>query len=164
MDDTLPSRLLQRQHRQIDEGIENIVNGKHDFAALAQSLGLLRVHIYVEEEFLFPPLQESGLTMPIFVMKREHGEMWPFIDTLAAACESAAGPTAADLHDTALALLRLLQVHNPKEEEIVYTAADRLAAEAGEAPWRQPLETAEIPSGWRCAMAGSDASPAPFLR
>ena len=36
----------------------------------------LRRHIYLEEEFLFPPLRAAGMMAPLFVMVRQHGELW----------------------------------------------------------------------------------------
>lgn len=152
MDQLPPSQRLQKQHRQIDAGIRGIVDGNGSYAALMQSLKLLYLHIYVEETFLFPPLEEFGITMPVFVMKKEHGEMWPYMQVLGEACE--ARPPMGTLHDTALSLFRLLQVHNPKEEEVVYTSADRLVEEQPDQPWLESLNTTEIPDGWTCAMAG----------
>src|SRR5699024_8022758 len=85
-----------------------------------------------------------------FVMKKEHAEMWPYMQRLQAACEQQTA--LAELHEPALALFRLLQVHNPKEEEVVYTAADRLAAENPGAPWLAALHAETVPAGWRGAM------------
>lgn len=149
-----PGQLMQRQHRQIDVGIKAIADGDGSHAALAEALQLLYLHIYVEEEFLFPPLEQSGISMPVFVMKQEHAEMWPYMLTLDTGCASRT--TIASMQHTALSLFRLLQVHNPKEEEVVYTAADRLAAEDPNAQWLAALATATVPDGWVCAMASGD--------
>lgn len=151
MDTELPSALLGRQHRQIDAGVKGIVDGDGNLAALGSSLKLLRLHVFVEEELLFPPLAQSGLAMPVFVMKREHGEMWPLLIELNHACMIAA--PVSGLHDSAEWLMRRLNVHNPKEEEIVYTAADRLVAGAPDGPLTKALAAAEVPAGWVCAMA-----------
>lgn len=151
MEEIRPSQLLEQQHRQIDDGIKAVADGNGTYEALAEALELLYLHIYLEETFLFPPLEEAGLTMPVFVMNKEHGEMWPYMQTLHDACESR--PPLESLCTTALSLFRLLQVHNPKEEEVLYTAADRLVDEAPERPWLEALETTSIPDGWVCAMA-----------
>ena len=148
---TLPSQLLAIQHRRIDAGIKGVVDGTGQLPALAESLALLRLHLYVEEGLLFPPLVNSGLGMPVFVMKREHGLMWPLLETLAGAC--AASAPVASLHDTARELFQLLQMHNPKEEQIVYTAADRLAAGDDGEKLVQAIEAARLPDAWACAMA-----------
>ncbi|TAL88139.1 MAG: hemerythrin domain-containing protein [Rhodanobacter sp.] len=151
MDMELPSRLLAVQHHQIDQGVEGIVDGTGEPQALAAALKLLREHVYVEEYVLFPPLAGAGLTMPVFVMKREHGEMWPLIRGLEAAC--AAGVAAADLREDALMLLQRLKVHNPKEEQIVYAAADRHESAHPDAPLLQAMAAARMPEDWVCALA-----------
>lgn len=148
-----PSALMERQHRQIDTGIKAVIDGDGSYVALAKSLQLLYLHIYVEEQHLFPPLETFGITMPVFVMKKEHAEMWPYMQELDAACARKA--PLADMQRTALALFRLLQVHNPKEEEVVYTAADRLVTETPQPSWLAALQSAEMPEGWVCALAGS---------
>ncbi|WHZ12130.1 MAG: hypothetical protein OJF60_002571 [Burkholderiaceae bacterium] len=146
-----PSRLLESQHHRIDQGIERVLDGTGHLSALTESLALLLRHLYAEEEILFPQLEASGLTMPVFVMKREHGQMWPLVHELTAACQSA-GPVDT-LQETCRELLELLQIHNPKEEQIVYAAADRLAAGADHGSLADALEAARPPDGWACAMA-----------
>ena len=147
MAETSCSQLLANQHRQIDTGIKGIVDGGGDAAALASSLALLRLHLYVEEAILFPPLVKSGLTMPVFVMKREHGQMWPLLTSLSTAC--AAATPVAELHERARQLFQLLQIHNTKEEQIVYAAADRL----DDAALAAAIGHANAPEGWVCATA-----------
>lgn len=151
MSTMLPSELLEVEHRQIDAGIEGILDQTGQLSDLAQSLALLRVHLYVEEEILFPPLEEIGITMPIFVMKSEHGEMWPLLETLTLACEH--NRPIESIQDPCLHLFQLLQVHNPKEEEVVYTAADKLAAEQADNALVTAMQAAELPEGWVCAAA-----------
>ncbi|MGH8117993.1 MAG: hemerythrin domain-containing protein [Rhodanobacteraceae bacterium] len=151
MDALLPSRVLAIQHRRIDEGVRGIAEADGQVAALAEALELLRLHLYVEEQVLFPPLVKAGLAMPVFVMKREHGEMWPLMQTLAAAC--AAQAPVESLQDTCRRLFQLLQIHNPKEEQIVYTAADRLAAQPAGASLARALDVAKMPDRWACEMA-----------
>jgi regulator of cell morphogenesis and NO signaling len=63
---------LEREHREIDGGIEKFAAGLEaggmDTEPLLQAMAGLRRHIYLEEEFLFPPLRANGMMMPIFVM------------------------------------------------------------------------------------------------
>ncbi|HEX7327906.1 MAG TPA: hemerythrin domain-containing protein [Casimicrobiaceae bacterium] len=151
MENTRPSELLESQHRRIDTGIESIVAGTGPLSGLAESLALLRHHIYVEHEILFPPLEKVGLVMPVLVMKREHGQMWPLIDGLGASCES--GSPADALRDPCRELLLLLQKHNPKEEQILYTAADRLEAERADGSLTKALAAGRMPEGWVCPTA-----------
>lgn len=147
----IPSELMTGQHRRIDHGIHGIVDGSGQLEALAASLALLRLHVYVEEELLFPPLAAAGLTMPVFVMKREHGQMWPLLETLATGCASSA--PVESLREPARQLFQLLQMHNPKEEQIVYTAADRLVVGASDGTLAARLDAVHVPDDWICAMA-----------
>lgn len=151
MDTALPSKLLAVQHHQIDQGVAGIVDGSGTPAALAAALKLLRQHLYVEEAALFPPLAKTGLTMPVFVMQREHGLMWPLITGLEAAC--AAGADRAALRTDADKLLMLLKMHNPKEEQIVYAAADRYEPAHPDASLVAAMAAARMPQDWVCANA-----------
>lgn len=151
MDATTPSKLLAVQHQHIDQGVEGIVSGTSDTAALAASLRLLREHVYVEEAALFPLLEANGLTIPVFVMKREHGQMWPLIVRLETACAN--GTSTESLRADCATLLQLLNMHNPKEEQILYTAADRYEPTHADASLIGAMAKAKMPAGWKCAMA-----------
>lgn len=151
MSATRPGQYLENQHREIDKGIQPVVEGAGDLAGLASSLALLRLHLYLEEEILFPVLEKNGLTMPIFVMKREHGQMWPLMQTLSAACK--AQDSIDSVRATCEELFKLLRIHNPKEEQIVYTSADALAAKGAEEEMVGTMDAADAPGDWVCAMA-----------
>ena len=140
-----PSALLEQQHRRIDEGIKAALQGAAPRAVLVEALQRLREHIHLEEAVLFPPLERAGLTMPIFVMQREHGQMWPLIETL----------TAADVGapDAGRELFQMLQIHNPKEEQILYKTADQVNEAGNDNALLQALQAARMPAGWACAMA-----------
>ena len=47
---------LEREHQEIDLGIAAFRADPRRTAALGRALAGLRRHIYLEEEFLFPPL------------------------------------------------------------------------------------------------------------
>ncbi|HMN19940.1 MAG TPA: hemerythrin domain-containing protein [Ottowia sp.] len=151
MTDATPAQLLEDQHRRIDRGIKGIFDGSGGLAELAEALELLRLHIHTEEAVLFPPLEAEGLTMPVFVMQREHGLMWPLLEQLRAACAASSAPES--LQDDCRELFKQLQIHNPKEEQILYTAADRLAEEQGSDALARALAADQVPPGWACARA-----------
>ena len=44
-------------------------------------------------------------------------------------------------------------MHNPKEEQIVYAAADRYDPAYPDAPLIQAMAAAHVPEGWVCALA-----------
>ncbi|MBS0405465.1 MAG: hemerythrin domain-containing protein [Proteobacteria bacterium] len=142
-----PSALLEQQHRRIDDGIEAALQGAAPRAVLVEALQRLREHIHLEEAVLFPPLERAGLTMPIFVMQREHGQMWPLIETLAAAGGE------GEVQDAGRELFQMLQIHNPKEEQILYKAADQVDEARNDGALLRALQAARMPEGWACAMA-----------
>lgn len=151
MDNLTVAQRLTREHRQIDAGVDGIIDGSGDAAALAIALRLLREHIHAEETALFPALESAGLAMPVFVMKREHGQMWPLVRRLEAACAAGAGADA--LRGEVNALRQLLVIHNTKDEQIVYAAADRLQASGEEDGLAAVLREARMPDDWTCAAA-----------
>ena len=80
------STALKQERDEIDGEIETFIEklerGSMQPEPLTAALEALRRHIYLEEVFLFPPIREAGIVMPIFVMMREHGELWRTIDAL----------------------------------------------------------------------------------
>ena len=123
--DTLAA-ALEREHREIDRGIEAFLVGRAEgqpqTEPLARAIEALRRHIFLEEHFVFPPLRDAGLVAPIFVMLREHGEIWDTLDVLDA--QLTANPDAAAMSEICDKLLEQLARHNAKEEPILYLQAD----------------------------------------
>lgn len=160
MTDGTLSAALEQEHHDIDGGIEEYSSGlKHgetDPAPLLRAMNALRRHIYLEEEFLFPPLKAT-LMMPIFVMLREHGEIWDAMDALDAMLTSNADADAdADtLQDACRELLAKLESHNDKEEPIIYPQADVGLDDEASAKLHAFLENGTMPDGWRCEKAPS---------
>ena len=85
MQETLTA-ALEREHQEIDAGLEAFADGLESGelrgADLDRAADALRRHIYLEEEFLFPPLRAAGMVPPVLVMLREHGEIWRTLDAL----------------------------------------------------------------------------------
>jgi regulator of cell morphogenesis and NO signaling len=156
-EDTL-AEALEREHGEIDAGIQAFLSGLADTACppapepLRQAMDALRRHIFLEEEFLFPPLREAGLFAPIFVMLREHGEMWRAMEVLEAQLGPRAGTALSEgCHD----LLAQLERHNTKEEAIVYPQADEVLTAPAAAGLRAFLEAGRVPAGWVCSGAAA---------
>lgn len=153
--DTTLANALTREHHEIDAGVEAylaVLDSGGDVAPLRAAMDALRRHIYLEERFLFPPLREAGMMMPIMVMLREHGELWRAMDTLEEALASAGD--AGALRTQCQALLALLDRHNSKEEPIVYPRADADLTEFQRAQLTQFLAAGTFPDGWVCEKAG----------
>ena len=148
--------VLEREHHEIDEGIAAFTASPGDPRSLTRTIRALRRHIYLEEEFLFPLLGEAepGLRAPVFVMLREHAQIWATLDAL----EREPAPA------TALVLCRQLTVrllhHNLKEERVLYPRADDVLPPAAADRLRAFLGTGELPRGWVCVKARSVTSDA----
>lgn len=142
-----------REHHEIDAGIEAYLDdAEGDVVALQAAMHALRRHIFLEERFMFPPLRQAGLLMPILVMLREHGELWRRMNTLDDAIAS--GADTAALRTQCKQILELLDAHNTKEEPIVYPQADTALSEFERDQLAQFLTKGTFPDGWTCEQAG----------
>ena len=147
------SAALEREHHEIDDGIEAFLvgrrEGRGDLDALVRAVEALRRHIFLEEEFVFPPLREAGLVAPVFVMLREHGEIWRTLAILETQLDAAGGERSEV--ETCELLLAQLERHNAKEEAIIYPQADTALSAAADAGLRAFIEAGRLPEGWGCA-------------
>ncbi|MCV7384543.1 hemerythrin domain-containing protein [Mycolicibacter longobardus] len=149
------SRALEREHRQVAAGIgaflEKLDGGSVDADALRTTLAVLRRHIYLEEQLLFPPISQGAQMMAVFGMILGHGEIWRTMSAL----DDLAG-AGAD-HDTLRGvcrrLLALLADHNQVEEPVIYPVADTGLAPEKAAELAEFLATGRMPDGWMCAKA-----------
>jgi len=151
------SAELTREHREIDDAIEAFIEkldcGSVQAELMTDTLEALRRHIYLEEVFLFPPLREAGIVMPIFVMMREHGQLWHTMGELAELL--ADGNDSQRLRDTCRQLLDQLHQHNSKEEPIIYPNADTDLPPHTSAELTRFIETGRTPEGWVCQQANA---------
>lgn len=155
MDPGTLGSALEREHREIDRAIEGFLAGDGESPDRVQSLRrameALRRHIYLEEEFLFPPMCDAGFVAPIFVMLREHGELWETMETIEH--DLAEASAEAVVLGQCKWLLSQLDKHNAKEEPILYPRVDA----ALDAPASEKLTTflgsGRMPPGWVCARA-----------
>ena len=157
---------LEREHREIDAGIDSFTSGSRagDALSLSGAIQALRRHIYLEEEFLFPSLRQGprALSAAVLVMLREHGEMWDVLDLLEREIVTASrGETALTL---CRQLVDMLAPHHVKEEEILYAAADDLLTRPAEVRLRGFLAYARLPEGWSCEMAQNSHAHASTVR
>lgn len=146
---------LEREHREIDSGIEafrsSSERGPAAVERLTKAAEALRRHIYLEEELLFPALRSAGLMAPVLVMLREHGEMWHLLDALEH--EIGADPSGPYVSGLIEELVPRLEAHNLKEEAILYPQSSMALGAAAEADLREFMESGRMPQGWVCEMA-----------
>ena len=145
---------LERAHRAIDRGVEACMAAAEGddsaTAPLVEAMDALRRHIYLEERFLFPPLREAGMIMPVSVMLREHGELWHTMDSLTALIEEKVD--SKRLRDGCSEFLSQLDQHNSKEEPIIYPQT-KILSEHAATQFARFIEIANFPDGWTCERA-----------
>lgn len=146
---------LEREHREIDEQIAAFTAdpspGDRDRQPLTRAIHALRRHIYLEEEFLFPLLREAepGLAAPVFVMLREHAQIWTTLDSLARELDAGTGAELTLCRQLTVQLLH----HNLKEEKILYPRADDVLTAPATRRLRAFLSSGDLPEGWVCTKA-----------
>jgi len=148
------SVLLEREHHEIDAGVEAFLEGlslgETRTEDLTRAAEALRRHIYLEEEFLFPPLRAAGMLPPVLVMLREHGEIWRTLDAMEALGADSDRPAARERSGE---LLAQLASHNAKEEPIIYPQGDAVLTEEATKELREFISSGRMPDGWTCAQA-----------
>jgi len=156
MTETLAT-ALEREHHEIDAGIAKfLADPAAGSGPLRDAVDALRRHIYLEEVLVFPSLREAGLMAPVFVMLREHGEMWRVLDQVD-------GSDGADrLSALCAELMPLLEAHNGKEEPILYPRVDAVLDDDLSAILREFLTSGSMPDGWTCEQAAGGSRALPF--
>ncbi|HNT38194.1 MAG TPA: hemerythrin domain-containing protein [Rubrivivax sp.] len=164
---TTLAHALQKEHEDIDAAFAAYKTALADGraaqpvprAAMQAALAALRRHIYIEETMLFPDMRKGSAFAAIFVMLREHGQMWPLLDELDALLAQDA--PAARSSELLAELGQVLSPHNDKEEKIVYALADAAHAGASGQAIRDFLATGTLPAGWICDRAAGAATMRP---
>jgi iron-sulfur cluster repair protein YtfE (RIC family) len=153
---------LEREHHEIDEGIAAFAASPGDRQPLTRAIQALRRHIYLEEELLFPLLHaaQPELAAPVYVMLREHAQIWGTLDALDRTADPGDGSGVALRKRLTAQLLH----HNLKEERILYPRADEALPAAVAGRLRALLRTGEPPDGWVCLMKARSVPPQPAGR
>lgn len=146
-----------REHHEIDAGIEEyLVSQESDprlrAVPLQKAMEALRRHIFLEEEIVFPRFPPGPLMMPMMVMRREHGEIWRQMDSLAERLGDPRGE-AEGVEAVCRELLDLLERHNAKEEPVIYPHLDADLDDDERARVRDLLAVGTLPAGWVCQDA-----------
>lgn len=149
--------ILERDHHRIDGYFETFAaslsgDGPIDADAFEAGASGLRHHIYVEEVLHFPAMKAGGLMGPVFVMLREHGQLWDRLDEITVQLEADAD--AETIRPIWTALADGLEAHNEKEEVILYPAGDDLLDDSLSEEIKETLANPVIPDGWTCEMSG----------
>jgi len=144
-----PTEILSNEHRVIEQVLaclgrlidESSAAGKFDAPLAREVLDFVRnfadrCHHAKEENLLFPAMEARGFSPeagPTAVMRHEHDEGRGHVRAMAEALEPAATGDAAALRRFAehgRAFIELLGSHIAKEDQILYTMANRVLTEA----------------------------------
>ena len=151
------SAALMRRHREIgaaiDFFIEKLDGGRLQIELMAALLQALRRHIYLEEVFLFPPIREAGIVMPIVMMMREHGQLWAMMENLTQLLDDPLD--SPRLKASCDQLLDQLHKHNFKQEPSIYLHANYELPASTSADLTKFVVTGRVPEGWVCQQAKS---------
>jgi hemerythrin-like domain-containing protein len=128
------SEFLSDDHKYCDElfsDLENSISAQNYDGAiqkLEKFANNTLEHFQVEEEVLFPPIEEMMGTSegPTYIMKMEHAQMRQVIQEMVDALKENNYEHFLGLSDT---FMILLQQHNSKEEQILYAMADDMLIE-----------------------------------
>lgn len=141
-------QVLEHDHHAIDAEFarfrEGLERGEWLGEPFQRAAEALRHHIYVEEEALFPVLRVGGLVAPVFVMLREHAEIWQALDAI----EAEAGRDNTRTLAAMAAMISVLGPHNSKEEQILYPASGQVLDAEDTQAVRLVFEEGKRPEGW----------------
>jgi hypothetical protein len=100
---------------------------------------------------VFPLLCEAepGLAAPVFVMLREHAQIWAALEALKREVDAGTGIAPSRCRELSVRLLH----HNLKEEKVLYPRADDALSPAAAERLRAFLGSGELPERWVCLKA-----------
>ncbi len=126
--------FMSHDHDRLDAIFEEMMKTKNE--DIQKAVGLfstfkegLEQHIVWEEEVLFPKFEEKTghvNTGPTEVMRQEHVMIKGHLAEIKRILEGG----SPEIEEEASEMLRVLKVHNDKEENILYPMIDRIVGEA----------------------------------
>lgn len=139
---------LEHDHHEIDGRFEvfaeALARGEWLTERFERGAEALRHHIFVEETVLFPFLRVGGLVAPVFVMLREHAEIWQALEAVRSAIPGDIERARSAMETLASAL----EQHNLKEEQVLYPAAGKVLTAADVEAVRVAFEQGKRPVDW----------------
>lgn len=151
-------KILERDFPAIERGINEFLalHGGSTAATvgLRRSIEALRRHIYVEQEFVFPPLRSAGREGPVIAMSSDHADLWRTMDELETFLADHKSPKAQQ--QTCQILMAELDRHLSREDPIVFRHVVEVLTPQDEATLRDEVEHAVLPPDWVCPGAQDD--------
>ena len=143
MEDENVEYFMTKDHQDTNEILDTVlkdsIKGVVDSESIAKVTEMLRRHIYIEEEILFPALPSDN-DKDIEFLEVQHGEVFRFLKSLNS------NNNADLIKDISKKLVDLLIEHNAFEESFIYGNFEKLDAAF--------IEKITFPVGWKCRYAG----------
>jgi hemerythrin superfamily protein len=140
------TEYLKSDHRAIDrlfdEALESCGCGAllETRAHFARFLARLKRHIALEESLVFPVfLERAKIVGPVEVMRSEHRQIEALLES---ACHALDCDDTSGFTDATLRLREVIEIHNHKEELILYPKTDGALSEKERAALARRLEDA----------------------
>lgn len=151
------AQFFQHAHRRAEGHLEDfeeeLEKGRVDVGFCDQAVHELRLHLYTEEEILFPRLG-GALAEAVADLKEQHGRVSDLIDELEAAAHQ--NTDTARIRKSLSALNNLIAAHGSTEDLGVYPdLISILGVERSQALLRE-IDRAQLPTGWKCSARRVD--------
>ena len=142
------SEIFTDQHRKIDallvEFIKSLKENDQENEELAELRKLLRTHIYLEENVLYPVVETGENHNGINGLEVEHAGVFRLLDRIQSYIARSDFVRATD---RAEGLVRVLAAHNGKEMQTVYSALDALP-DIEQAVIIDRIKSLDVPENW----------------
>ncbi|TWP35822.1 hemerythrin domain-containing protein [Leekyejoonella antrihumi] len=146
-------KVLEQDFPAIERGINDFLALRGGMvaatAAVRGAIEALRRHIYVEHEFVLPPLQRAGKNGPVVAMSSDHLELWRTMDEMEQSLADGSSPKTQQ--QTCQILRAELDQHMSREDPIVFRHVAEVLTAQDEDDLRDGIENAVLPPGWVCS-------------
>lgn len=144
MEDENVEYFMTKDHQYTNEILDIVlkdsIKGVVDRESIAKVTEMLKRHIYIEEEILFPTLPSDN-NKDVEFLEMQHGEVFRFLKSL-----NSNNNNADLIKYISKNLLDLLIEHNAFEESFIYGNFEKMDASF--------IEKITFPIGWKCRYAG----------
>ena len=133
---------LVREHREIGEILsmitEDIKDGEFDIGLFEKFSDTLKNHIYLEEEVIFPTINENGEYKDVIVgLMVEHGSFWLLINKINKAITE---ERSWEIPKIITEISLIMKSHDNREETVLGEKIKSINVEP----------STERPKGWKC--------------
>lgn len=136
--------ILTLDHRRLEELVENFMEST-DQASYNKVRNDYVNHIYWEEEFLFPKINNTTNLTILRSLEVEHGNMWILLDKVRECLND-----VKEAQEKMREFMRVLLEHDGAEEGSVYQELDQLTDDEQAQLILEEIKIAVPPTDWKC--------------